>query len=89
MAPNQWLLDLETTSEGYASLLAETGSLALAAYRLACAQCHVRPVPSPVPTRLELGVAASMIVQNTGLPRHVPCTSELALDCEEAGFPVL
>ncbi len=89
MAPSQWLWELESTPDAYAALLDQTGSLALAAYRLARAQCRTRSVPTDIPTRIELGVAASLIAQRTGWPEPVPPSSILALDCDEAGLLVL
>lgn len=88
MAPSQWLWDLES-QDGYATLLDQTGSLALAAYHVARAQCQARPVATDIPTRMELGVAASLIADRVGFPRRVPPSSLLALDCEAAGLPVL
>ena len=89
MAPIQWLLDLESARNGYDSLLTQTGSLAVAAYLVARAKCQVRPVASSVPTRLELGAAASRIASRVGLRGMIPSPSTLALDCEAAGLLVL
>lgn len=89
MAPNQWLLDLESHHDGYRALLDETGSLAVAAHRLAEAWCRVRSVSTRVPTRVEVEAAARRIASRAGWPDHVPPASMLALDCEAEGLPVL
>jgi hypothetical protein len=88
VAPVQWILDLETRN-GYEALLLQTGSLAVAAYHLARATCQVRPVPTNVPTRIELGAAAARIAERAGIRVSVPSASTLALDCEAVGLPVL
>ena len=89
MAPIQWLMDLEAHHDGYRTLLDETGSLAVAAHRLAKAWCLVRPVSTRVPTRVEVEAAARRIVDRTGLNGFLPNASMLALDCEAEGLPVL
>jgi hypothetical protein len=90
MTTNQWLMELEEGNpDGYVDLLVKAGSLAAAAHQVATARCQVRSIPSSVPTRLELGVAATFIAQRAGLPSSVPSSRTLALWCEAEGLPVL
>lgn len=89
MAPIQWLMELESQRNAYRTLLNETGSLAIAAHRLARAWCQVRPVSTGVPTRVEVEAAAKRIADRAGWRGHVPNAAMLAIDCEAQGLLVL
>jgi hypothetical protein len=86
--PTEWLRNLRENGALYRQLLETTGSLALAAHRLALARCRVQPVPTSVPTQAELRVAAAEIARHVGLKTgsHV---AELVADCETAGLTVI
>ena len=86
--PGEWLRRLEQDPAGYRRLLEQTGDFALAAYRIACARCRVAPLPSAVPTSLELLVAARLLAQSSpGTP--VPPPTELVKVCTSAGASVI
>jgi hypothetical protein len=86
--PGEWLRRLEQDPTGYRRLLEQTGDFALAAYRIACARCRVAPLPSSVPTRLELAVAARLLAQSSpGTP--LPPPTELVKGCLSAGGAVI
>lgn len=83
--PVEWLRYLDETEDGYARLISESGSLAVAAYRLARARCRIYDVKS-APTARELTAAASVLarrVPGCEQPSRAVLTSELcASDCE-------
>lgn len=85
--PLEWLLTL-SASEGFERLLAEAGSLAVAAWHLARARCLTREHATGVPSAIEVRGAAREIAQKTG--RHaVASAATLARECEMAGLPVV
>lgn len=86
--PTEWLRRLCEDRRLYRRLLADTGSLALAAYRLARARCRVQPVPSRVPTLSELRVAAEEIASAASLPGRL-ISEQLLSECEDAGLMVI
>ena len=87
--PTEWLRKLAEDRANYAELLRESGSFAIAAYRLARARLRTQPTgASRVPTTAELRVAAAEICRRTGLTVTYP-SGQLALDCEDAGYPVI
>jgi hypothetical protein len=88
MIPIEWLRGLDENEGGYAALLDEAGSLAVAAFKLAKARCQVWATPTEVPTSRELRAAARVIAERVGLPR-VPDVAFLARECEAQGLPVL
>ncbi len=86
--PTEWLRSLCEDRRQYRRLLADAGSLALAAYRLARARCRVQPVPSWVPTLSELRVAAEEIARAAGFEGRL-LGEQLVYECEDAGLPVI
>jgi len=86
--PTEWLRCLRENGGLYRQLLETTGSLALAAHRLALARCRIQPVPTTVPTQAELRVAAAEIARHVGLITRSQ-VGELVADCELAGLPVI
>lgn len=86
--PTEWLRRLRENRSLYGELLESSGSISLAAHRLALARCRVQPVPTSVPTQAELRVAAAEIARFVGLATgsHV---GQLVSDCETAGLPVI
>lgn len=87
--PSEWLRQLSEELDGYRCLVAETGGLARAAYRLARAQCRVQGGLGQTPTLRELQAAALMLGQHLGILDTLPITSLLASDCEAQGLPVI
>lgn len=87
--PGEWLLRFVEDRSRYLALLAESGSLAVAAYRLARARCRVQPVPSAVPTDTELWAAARRIVVFAHVPDGLPSKAHLAAECEACALPVI
>lgn len=65
------------------------GSLALAAHRLAAAKCRAWHRSLPVPTPVDVVVAAREIVDRTGGMRPVPSTTVLVSECVAAGLEVI
>jgi hypothetical protein len=87
--PTEWLRRLNEDRSRYAELVADSESIALAAYRIARARLRVQPTGAArVPTMAELKVAAAEICRRTGLSVSYP-PSQLLDDCEHAGFPVI
>lgn len=88
MIPIEWLNELIQERDGYRRLLAECGSLSLAAHRLAKAKCLTHEHYVSVPTRLELRAAARQIA-NRVPGTCVPDTRALLRDCEDHGLDVI
>lgn len=86
--PTEWLRSLEEGRQSYQWLLHDAGSLATAAYRLACARCRVQPVPTGIPTARELYAAARTITRSTE-QRDVPRLELLVAECDSADLPVI
>jgi hypothetical protein len=87
--PAEWLRRLQEDPSGYHRLLADSGEFALAAYRIARARCQVRPVPTLVPTYLELQLAARELADNSPDETPVPAPTQLLTDCTNAGVTVI
>ncbi|MCS6799676.1 MAG: hypothetical protein NZ898_14380 [Myxococcota bacterium] len=88
MRPIEWLEALGEPG-AYDRLLHESGTLALAAWRLASARCATREVATSWPTRLELRAAAREIARRVHGSLAVPASRVLAEQCESAGLPVI
>lgn len=84
--PIEWLSRLKEDSSLYASFLQSTGSLAVAAYRLARARCQIQPVWTSIPTVRELLVAAREIVRHTGCAFY---PANLVDECLTSGLMVI
>jgi hypothetical protein len=84
--PAEWLEALQEDG-GYEWLLADSGSLAVAAHRLARATCRTRSVPSSLPTVRELEAAARSLGETCGI--DVPGTRCLLQSCELAELVVI
>lgn len=89
MKPNEWLLEITATQDGYRRLLEETGSLAVAAWRLAVAKCLTQDVSTHVPSGREVRAAARQIIDRTGAGEPLPAVATLAFDCERVGLLVI
>lgn len=87
-APIEWLFTVLSDREGHRRLLEESGSVAIAAFRLARARCRTSELPTEVPSTRELHGAAREIVRRTGLHR-VPSLGDLVAECEAAGLLVI
>lgn len=88
--PSEWIRHLCESSRGYANLLAESGELAIAAYRLARARCRTQEVSAKTPSSREVHAAALEILR--GLGDHetmVPPRSHVAAECEAVGLVVM
>ncbi len=86
--PTEWLCRLREDRALYRRLLADAGSLARAAYRLARARCRVQPVSMGIPTLAEFRVATEEIVDATGIDNRAHAT-DLVQECEDAGYTVI
>jgi hypothetical protein len=84
--PAEWLEALQDDG-GYEWLLADAGSLAVAAHRLARATCRTRSLPSSLPTVRELEAAARALGEACGVA--VPSTRVLLSSCELAELDVI
>lgn len=87
-APIEWLFSVLADREGHRRLLDESGSVAIAAFRLAWARCKTGVTPTDVPTTHELRGAAREIARHTGLPR-LPNLGDMVAECEAAGLLVI
>lgn len=87
--PNEWLLFWAAHRDAHHALLRETGSLVLAAWRLAWARCRTSDVSTSVPSLLEVRGAAREISRRLGLPDRVPSASDIARECSDAGLLVI
>ncbi len=86
--PAQWLRHLGEDASHYRVLVEESGSLAVAAHRLASARNRIQIPSAPVPTLAELKTAAEEIVRqfDTDVSIHA---GVLVADCVMAGLPVI
>ena len=84
--PIEWLFSVLADREGHQRLLEESGSVAIAAFRLACARSKTASVPSDIPSTRELRGAAREIARRTGLDR-VPSLGDMVAECEASGHP--
>jgi hypothetical protein len=85
--PVEWLRHFAEDAGAHRELLDDSGSLAVAAYRLARARCRAHAMPSEVPTLTELRTAAEDIAQRAGIEAgHL---GVLVADCVLAGLPVI
>jgi hypothetical protein len=87
--PTEWLRSFQEDAALYFDLVTETGSLALAAYRLARARCRVQPVPTFIPTATELMAAALDLSRRVAPGAKEPIPSLVLADCESAGYTVI
>lgn len=88
-APAEWLFSVMSEKGGHARLLAESGSLAVAAFRLALARCRSSAVATEVPSAQELRGAAREILRRAGLSVELPKLAELIAECESQGLLVI
>ena len=86
-APIEWLFTVLADREGHRRLLEESGSMAIAAFRLAWARCKTAANPTEVPSTHELRGAAREIARRSG--GHVPSLREMVAECEAAGLLVI
>lgn len=86
--PAEWLRRFADGAPAYRALLEESGSLAVAAHRLACARCRIQPMAFSVPTLSELRSAVDDIASGAGLPR-VDHIGVIVADCALEGLPVI
>lgn len=86
--PGEWLRCFAEDAGAYRALLEESGSLAVAAHRLARARCRAQALPSHVPTLVELRAAADDVAKCSGIEAQVHL-GVLVADCVLAGLPVI
>jgi hypothetical protein len=85
--PAEWLRRLDE-NDGYAELVSDSGSVAIAAYRLALARRKTAALGGGMPTIRELSVAAALLAARVpGL--RASSAEELASECEHAGCGLL
>ena len=89
MIPSIWLQTLIEDTRAYQKLLDESGTLYVAAYRLAKAKCMTSEHSTAVPTRIEVRVAAREIVARVGRNLRIPSSADLASELEADGFAVM
>jgi hypothetical protein len=87
--PNEWLLFLAAHRDAHQALLRETGSLILAAWRLAWARCRTSGVATTVPSMIEVRGAAREISRRLGLRESIPSAAQIARECADAGLLVI
>jgi hypothetical protein len=86
--PSEWLRLLAEQPDAYEVLIALSGGMAHAAYRVARARCRLQG-HGDTPTLRELQLAALNIAQRLGTLESLPITSLLANDCEQQGLLVI
>ncbi|MBI3204747.1 MAG: hypothetical protein HYZ29_24645 [Myxococcales bacterium] len=86
--PGEWLRRFAEDASAHRALLAQSNSLAIAAYRLARARCRVQPMSASVPTLSELKTAADEIALRAEL-EHGHHLGVLVADCALAGLPII
>lgn len=86
--PTEWLRWLAEEPDALRLLLAQSGGLARAAYRLASARGRAQGAGA-TPTLRELQASAVVIAGQLGIEEKLPITSLLANDCEANGLPVI
>jgi len=84
--PAEWLEAMQDDG-GHEWLLADAGSLAVAAHRLARAHGRTRSIPTAHPTVRELEAAARLLGESCGVP--VPSARCLLQSCELADLVVI
>ena len=84
--PTEWLRALVEERQ-YGALLANAGSLGVAAYRLARARCCIQPVPCTVPTLREVLAAARIIGDFCGIV--VPPARVVVEECALQDLPLI
>lgn len=89
MAAEEWLEIVRQGRSSYRVFLEESGSIAVAAHRLARAKCQTWMFPSNVPNVRELHAAAFEIAEQLGLTRELPTQRALATQCRELGLDLL
>ncbi len=87
-APIEWLFSVLSEHHGHRRLLDESGSVAVAAFRLAWARCKTAAVPTDVPSTHELRGAAREIARRAGIDR-VPSVADMVAECEALGLLVI
>ena len=85
--PAEWLRRLDE-NDGYAQLVNDSGSLAVAAYRLALARRKTAALGGGMPTVRELSVAATLIAARVP-GQAAPSAEMLASECEHSGCRLL
>lgn len=89
MAASEWLEWLLENRSRYRMLLDESGSLALAAHRLAKARCQVSAISTDVPNAREVHAAAREIAGRTGRMEPLPPAGILASECRAHGLALI
>lgn len=88
--PSEWIRHLRESARGYADLLAESGELAVAAYRVARARCRTQEVSVKTPTSREVHAAALEVLRGLGdRETPVPPRSRVAAECAAVGLVVM
>ena len=82
--PREWLERLGREHESLFYLVAQSGGLAQAAYRVASAARRVENARRPEPSVRELKAAARMIAARTGVDESLPIWSAVVSQCEPA-----
>lgn len=87
--PNEWLLFWAAHRDAHQALLRETGSLVVAAWRLAWARCRTADLATAVPSMSEVRGAAREIARRLGLEQGAPSATQIARECAAAGLLVI
>ena len=87
--PSEWIRGLRETAQGYANLLAESGELLVAAYRVAVARCRTREFSAMTPSPREVRAAALEVLNAVGdRETPVPPAARVIAECAAAGLVV-
>lgn len=81
--PVEWLHGLEHEGGAMGQLVQESGSLLIAAFRVARARCH-----TPQPTTAEVSSVAKELATRVGCFDVLPTRTSLAAECARHGLRV-
>lgn len=88
--PSEWIRALAESARGYADLLADSGELFVAAYRVARARCRTSERAVSTPSPREVRAAALEILRGVGdRETPVPPPARFAAECEALGLVVV
>lgn len=87
--PTELLRKLEERRITYTELIQDSGSLAVAAYRIARARCLAGSLTATVPTLRELAAAATEVINRATITGFTPDAAILAGECEQMGLVVI
>src|SRR5258708_2246152 len=87
--PSEWLRALKESESGYDDLIRESGTVFVAAHRVASPRCRVSAVSVSVPTLREVQAAALEVLSAGEEPTPLPSPAVMIEECQHAGLEVI